>query len=94
MKISYTGHGIEVTQALKELTDSKLEKLKRHSDDIMTIQVTFSVENLMQKVEATIHVSGIDVHASAQDQDMYKAVDMLISKCDRQLIKYKEKQRD
>jgi putative sigma-54 modulation protein len=47
----------------------------------------------MQKAEATIHVKGADIFAAAEHEDLYAAIDILEEKLDRQLIKYKEKNR-
>jgi putative sigma-54 modulation protein len=36
-------------------------------------------------------VSGSDLHASSEDENMYAAIDSLSDKLDRQLLKHKEK---
>lgn len=91
MEIHFTGHQIEITDALKSFTEEKLQKLSRHFDRIMAIHVTFNVEKLMQIVDATVHIPKAEVHASAAAENMYTAIDELIDKLDRQLIKHKEK---
>jgi putative sigma-54 modulation protein len=53
-----------------------------------------SVEKLAQKVEATLHVPGNDLHAACTDENMYSAIDMLTDKLDRQVLKHKEKNGD
>jgi putative sigma-54 modulation protein len=50
-----------------------------------------NVEKLSQKAEATVHLKGDVVHANAEHNDMYAAIDGLIDKLDRQVIKHKEK---
>ena len=45
------------------------------------------------KAEANLHVSGADLFASAESDDMYAAIDALADKLDRQIIKHKEKHR-
>ena len=45
----------------------------------------------LQKAEATIHVSGADLFAKAESNDMYASIDQLINKLDSQIIKHKEK---
>ena len=91
MKTTITGHRIEVTASLKAFTLEKLNKLERHFDKITSIHVTFDVEKLRQIVEATISIAKADLHASAESDDMYVAIDQLVDKLDRQLIKHKEK---
>ena len=40
MRIEIVGHQIEVTAALRDTIESKLEKLRRHSDDLMDGRIT------------------------------------------------------
>jgi len=91
MKINISGHHVEVTEALKSHVESKMTKLENHSDQITSAQVTLTVEKNRQNAEATIHVTGADLHANAESEDMYAAIDALVDKLDRQLLKHKEK---
>lgn len=94
MQISVTGHHVDVTNALKNYVDSKFQRLERHFDQVINIHVVLSVEKLRQKAEASIHVNGAKVFADEVHEDMYAAIDGLIDKLDRQVIKYKEKKND
>ena len=91
MQINFTGHRMEVTPALKTFTQEKFDKLNRHFDKITAINVIFDVEKLRQIVEATILITKGEIHASSESEDMYAAIDTLVDKLDRQLIKHKEK---
>lgn len=93
MQITISGHHLEVTDSLKNYVTSKLERLDNHHDRITNTHVILSVDKLEQKAEATIHVSGKDLFADATHQDLYAAIDALVDKLDRQLIKHKEKLR-
>jgi putative sigma-54 modulation protein len=93
MQINISGHHVEVTDSMKEYVTSKFERLTHHHDRITSTQVILSVDKLIQKAEATIHVSGKDVFADATHEDLYAAIDALVDKLDRQLIKHKEKMR-
>jgi putative sigma-54 modulation protein len=93
MQINFTGHHVEVTPALRAFTEDKFEKLGRHFDKITAINVVFNVEKLAQIAEATIIISKGELHARAESEDMYAAIDELMDKLDRQLIKHKEKLR-
>lgn len=92
MNLQLTGHHLEVTPALREYIESKLARLKNHFDHVIDLKVTLSVEKLAQKVEATLHVPGNDLHAECSNENMYSAIDMLADKLDRQVVKHKEKQ--
>ncbi len=94
MQIHFTGHQVEITDALKSFTEEKLSKLSRHFDRITAINVTFNVQKLRQMVDATVLIPKGDLHASAEDENMYTAIDELVDKLDRQLIKHKEKMDD
>ena len=91
MQINLTGHHLEITDSLRQYDDSKFTKLERHFDHINNVHVILNVEKLNQKAEATIHLSGAEVFANAEHSDMYAAIDALIDKLDRQVIKHKEK---
>lgn len=91
MQINITGHRLDVTDSLRAFTEEKFEKLERHFDHITAINVVFDVEKLRQIAEATILVSKGEVHASSESDDMYAAIDTLVDKLNRQLLKHKEK---
>ncbi len=91
MQISITGHHIDVTDAMKQSVEDKIGKLKRHFDHVMDIHVILTVEKLEQKAEATVHLSGANLFAEDTQEDMYVAIDHMVSKLDRQIIKHKEK---
>lgn len=91
MQINLTGHHVDITDSLKDYVDSKFIKLERHSDQINNVYVILNVEKLNQKAEATIHLHGAEVFATAEHADMYAAIDGLIDKLDRQVLKHKEK---
>jgi putative sigma-54 modulation protein len=91
MQINLSGHHVEITDSLKDYVDAKFTKLERHFDHINNVHVILNVEKLKQKAEATLHLSGTEVFATSEHNDMYAAIDSLIDKLDRQVIKHKEK---
>ena len=93
MQLNVSGHHVEVTDPLREYVESKFERLQRHFDQITNTEVTLIVEKMVQKAESTVHISGADIFAAAESEDMYAAIDALADKLDRQLIKHKEKLR-
>lgn len=94
MQLNVSGHHVEVTDSLRNYVSAKLERLERHFDRITNMNVILSVEKQRQKAESTIHVSGGEIYADAEHEDLYAAIDMLADKLDRQLIKKKEKKQD
>jgi len=91
MQINLTGHHVDITEALKGYVENKFERLARHFDQVIKIHVVLSVEKLRQKAEATLHVNGAKVFADSVHEDMYAAIDGLIDKLDRQVLRHKEK---
>lgn len=91
MQINMSGHQLDLTPAIKDYVDNKLQRLERHNDRITSVNVILSVDKLAQKAEATIHANGKDFFANSSSEDLYAAIDLLTDKLDRQLIKYKEK---
>ena len=94
MQLNVSGHHVEVTTPLREYVENKFERLQRHFDHITNTDVTLIVEKLIQKAEATVHISGADIFAAAESEDMYAAIDALADKLDRQVKKHKEKLTD
>lgn len=91
MQVIVTGHHLEITEALRAHIDSKFEKLARHFDNVSDVHVILSVEKLVQKAEATLQLNGAKFFAEDHQEDMYVAIDNMVDKLDRQIIKHKEK---
>ena len=91
MQVSVTGRHVEVTEAMKQHVEDKIGKLKRHFDHVTDIHVILTVEKLEQKAEATVQISGAKLFADDVQEDMYVAIDNMVDKLDRQIIKHKEK---
>lgn len=91
MQLNITGHHIDITAPLRDYVTEKLAKLERHFDNITNAHVVLNVEKLRHIAEATVHVSGADLNASSEHDNMYAAIDGLIDKLDRQVIRHKEK---
>jgi putative sigma-54 modulation protein len=94
MQVNVSGHRLDITDALKSYVDTKLERLERHFDRITNVNVILRVEKQRQKAEATIRISGGEIFADSEADDLYAAIDLLADKLDRQLIKRKEKSKD
>ena len=91
MQLNLSGHHLDITSSIRQHTSDKLTKIKHHFDNVMNVNMTLEVQKDLQKAEATIHVSGADLFAKAESNDMYASIDQLINKLDSQIIKHKEK---
>ena len=91
MNLQLTGHQLDITPAIRRYVISKLERITRHFDHVIDVNVILSVSKLEQKIEAKVNVPGGDLFCESCDSDMYAAIDSLVDKLDRQIIKHKEK---
>ena len=96
MNLTISGHHLEVTPALRSYVAGKLDRITRHFDQVVDVKVLLSIENQTekerrQKAECNIHVKGNDMFAESAHEDMYAAVDELMDKLDRQVVKHKDR---
>ncbi|MEW6561978.1 MAG: ribosome-associated translation inhibitor RaiA [Pseudomonadota bacterium] len=91
MNLNLSGHHLEITPAIREHVVSKLGKIKRHFDNVIDVNVILSVDKLTQKAEASVHLSGKTIFVECENANLYVAIDELIEKLDRQVLKHKEK---
>lgn len=94
MQLNITGHHIDITPALRDYVSDKLQRLERHFDHVTNVHVVLCVEKLRNKAEATVSISGGNLFADSEEDDMYAAIDALTDKLDRQIKKHKEKLTD
>jgi putative sigma-54 modulation protein len=99
MNLTISGHHLDVSPAIRDYVRSKLERIQRHFDQVIDIAVILTVDNLRekekrQKAEINLRLSGKTVYVESLAQDLYAAIDALIDKLDRQVMKYKTKVQD
>ena len=90
MNLSIVGHHLEVTPAIRSHVSGKLARIKRHFDHVLELHVTLSISKLGQKAEVTLHVPGKEIHCACEQADLYAAIDLLVDKLDRQVLKRKD----
>jgi len=94
MQLSISGHHLDITEAIKQHSIEKLSKIKHHFNHLININMILEVEKDVQKAEATIHVSGADLFAKAESDNLYVSIDQMVNKLDSQIKKHKEKLND
>ena len=94
MNLNITGLNFDVTEAIKNHVTAKLERINRHAANVISVAITLSVEKLNNKAEADVHLAGKDLHVETVESDMYAAIDVLMDKLDRAILKHKEKSND
>ena len=96
MNLTISGHHLEVTPALRSYVTGKLDRITRHFDQVVDVKVLLTVEKQKEKekrqrAECNIHVKGSDLFAESAHEDLYAAVDELMDKLDRQVVKHKNR---
>jgi putative sigma-54 modulation protein len=99
MNLTISGHHLDVTPALREYVLAKLDRVTRHFDQVVDISVLLTVEKLKekerrQKAEVTLHAKGKDIFVEQSHEDLYAAIDQLMDKLDRQVVKHKDRLQD
>lgn len=94
MQLNITGHQVEITTAIRAYAEEKVARLGAHFDHHLDVNMILSVDKLEQKAEATLHTAGKKHFADAKAHDMYAAIDLLVDKLDRIVVKVKEKMKD
>ncbi len=91
MLLTFTGTNMEVTDALKEMTEKKFGKLDKYFEEDIKADVTFSVERERQILEVTINLPGTILRAEEATDDMYNTIDKVVEILERQIRKHKTK---
>jgi len=94
MNLNLTGHHLEITPAIRDYVVAKLDRVTRHFDHVIDVNVVMSVDKLQHRVEVNLHTRGKDIHVEVIEADMYAAIDVLVDKLDRQVLKHKEKREE
>lgn len=93
MEISYHWHNLDVSDAIKDYSDKKIDKILVHFNNIVSAIVRFRVEKINHIVELTINADGAQLVAEEKAEDMYAAIDLCEKKMIKQIEKHKGKQR-
>ena len=80
MRVNLSGHHVDVTPALRSYVERKLARVLRRSERVIEVQCTLTVDKLRHRAESVVHVRGPSIHASAEAEDMYAAIDALADK--------------
>lgn len=91
MKLNIKGRNIEVTDALKNYIEKRLNKFNKFLTDLTEIVVTVSTEKFTHKIDVLLKVNGHLIQAEGKTEDLYSAVDQVVEKLEKQVLKYKEK---
>ena len=91
MNLQIHGNHIEVTPALRDYVAGKLARIERHFDQVIDANVQLTVEKVRQRAEITLRLRGNNIHVESVEADMYAAIDTLVDKLDRQVLRHKDR---
>ncbi|NLL81220.1 MAG: ribosome-associated translation inhibitor RaiA [Tissierellia bacterium] len=91
MKLNFAGKNMEVTKALRDVTEKKFSKLDKFFQKDVEGNVTFSTEKNRKIIEVTINLPGTILRAEESSDDMYASIDKTVDILERQVRKYKTK---
>jgi putative sigma-54 modulation protein len=97
MKLVLQSKNIEITDAIRDYVNHKIEKAASHFDKIATqIDVNLSIAKnpriaASQVAEVTIYANGAVIRAEEASEHLYASIDLVADKISRQLRKYKER---
>ena len=95
MEINLTGHSLYITDSLRDVITKKLDRVIKHfKNNITSINVSLKTQKLTHIVEATIHMTGAEINAKGSADTMYKAIDVMVGKLERQMRRYKTRLED
>lgn len=99
MNLTISGHHLDLTPSLREYVLTKLGRVTRHFSQVVDVNVLLSVEKMRekkrrQKAEITLHVKGKDIFVENCHEDLYAAIDQVMAKLDRQVVRHKTKVQD
>lgn len=94
MNLNLSGHHVEITSALREYVELKIKPIERHIDRLIGADIVLTVDNATHRAEASLHLAGAKLHATASQADMYAAIDALMTKLDEQARRHMERRHD
>lgn len=89
MKVTVIAKNIELTSALKEIVQKKISKLDKYFEPSVEARVTLSVQKSNHIIEVTIPFNGVILRGEESTSDMYKSLDLVEDKLERQIRKQK-----
>lgn len=89
MKVTVIAKNMELTDALKEIVQKKISKLEKYFEKNVEAKATLSVQKNRQIIEVTIPFNGVILRGEESTSDMYKSLDLVEDKLERQIRKQK-----
>jgi putative sigma-54 modulation protein len=90
------GRNLEVTSAIRDYTESKLNRAFNHFEGIVKeadvhLSVARNPRVPQQTAEVTVFANGLVIRAEERSENLYASIDMVATKLSRQLNRYKDR---
>lgn len=89
MELTVRGKNLEMTDALHSYVEKHTGKIQRYFDKPIKINVLLRISNMTKTCETTVFVDGVILRGVEKSDDMYKSIDLVFDKVERQIHKYK-----
>lgn len=90
MEIKIFGKGIEVTEAIKDYVEEKLDRVDKYFEE-SSAEVTIRTEKNEQIAEIVVSANSENYRAEAEEKDLYASFDKVIDILEGQIRKAKTK---
>ena len=94
MQVHFTFRNVESSEGIKNYAREKIGRMQKYLRSPLEADVILSVEKFRHTAEVTIVASGETLIGEEQSDDMYKSIDMMLDKLDRQVRRHKGKLSD
>jgi putative sigma-54 modulation protein len=96
MDITIGAKDFKLTPSLKSYVEQKVGKLARYWGKIIRVRVELNIDHKQKtgdifQVDVLVEVPGPDITMSAKANEMHAAIDMIVPKLERQIVKMKGK---
>jgi len=85
MQISFTGKQFEVTEALKQYAERKLQKFEKQLRRATSAHIVQSTERNWHNVDITMTADGAVFRGEGRSDNMYNSIDLAIAKLETQI---------
>ncbi len=94
MELKLTFRHLESTPSIEDVINKKALKLKKYFDGKISIHWICSIENDIHVSEIVLNAGHTNFHAKSDGSDLYKVIDLVEHKMEKQVQKHHEKMKD
>ena len=85
MQIAVTFRHMDTDEGVKDYIKGKVQRLEKYIESVQEVHVVLSGEKFRHIAEITIIGNGLTLNSQGKNNDLYKAIDQMIEKIERQI---------